>query len=54
MLQQLKASLRRYVWLLFILWCVLAVGFWQQSKQTIQMLSTVNELGSKIEEVRNF
>jgi HPt (histidine-containing phosphotransfer) domain-containing protein len=53
-LQQLKASLRRYVWLLFILWCVLAVGFWQQSKQTIQMLSTVNELGSKIEEVRNF
>ncbi len=53
-MQQLKAGIRRYVWFLFVLWCVLAVGFWQQSKQTIQMLSTVNELGSKIEEVRNF
>ncbi|MGP8309173.1 Hpt domain-containing protein [Vibrio sp. YIC-376] len=53
-MQQLKAGIRRYVWLLFALWCVLAVGIWQVSKQTIQMISTVNELGSKVEEVRNF
>ncbi len=53
-MQQLKAGIRRYVWFLFVLWCVLTLGIWQQSKQTVQMLSTVNELGSKVEEVRNF
>ncbi|MBR9789479.1 MAG: Hpt domain-containing protein [Vibrionaceae bacterium] len=53
-MQQLKAGIRRYVWFLFVLWCVLAVGIWQQSKQTVQLLSTVNELGRKVEEVRNF
>lgn len=53
-MQQLKAGIRRYVWFLFALWCAFAVGIWQLSKQTIQTISTVNELGSKVEEVRNF
>ncbi len=37
-----------------MLWCVLALGIWLQAKQTIQTISTVNELGSKVEEVRHF
>lgn len=53
-MQQLKAGIRRYVWFLFALWCALAAGIWHLSQQTIQTISTVNELGSKVEEVRNF
>nr|WP_321459916.1 Hpt domain-containing protein [uncultured Vibrio sp.] len=53
-MRQLKAGIRRYVWFLFVLWCAFALGIWHQTKQTVQMLSTVNELGSKVEEVRHF
>lgn len=49
-----KEGMRRFVWFWFVLWCVLALGIWLQAKQTIQTISTVNELGSKVEEVRHF
>ncbi|KLE23231.1 histidine phosphotransferase [Vibrio diabolicus] len=51
---KLKEGMRRFVWFWFVLWCVLALGIWLQAKQTIQTISTVNELGSKVEEVRHF
>lgn len=54
MLLKLKEGMRRFVWFWFVLWCVLALGIWLQAKQTIQTISTVNELGSKVEEVRHF
>lgn len=54
MLLKLKEGIRRFVWFWFVLWCVLALGIWLQAKQTIQTISTVNELGSKVEEVRHF
>ncbi|MEN2270459.1 Hpt domain-containing protein [Vibrio diabolicus] len=53
-LLKLKEGMRRFVWFWFVLWCVLALGIWLQAKQTIQTISTVNELGSKVEEVRHF
>ncbi|MFH4854570.1 Hpt domain-containing protein [Vibrio diabolicus] len=53
-LLKLKEGMRRFVWFWFVLWCVLALGIWLQAKQTIQTISTVNELGSKAEEVRHF
>ncbi|MFH4490155.1 Hpt domain-containing protein [Vibrio diabolicus] len=53
-LLKLKEGIRRFVWFWFVLWCVLALGIWLQAKQTIQTISTVNELGSKVEEVRHF
>lgn len=54
MLLKLKEGMGRFVWFWFVLWCVLALGIWLQAKQTIQTISTVNELGSKVEEVRHF
>jgi len=53
-LLNLKEGIGRFVWFGFILWCVLALGIWLQAKQTIQTISTVNELGSKVEGVRHF
>ncbi|MCS0436672.1 Hpt domain-containing protein [Vibrio diabolicus] len=53
-LLKLKEGMGRFVWFWFVLWCVLALGIWLQAKQTIQTISTVNELGSKVEEVRHF
>ncbi|MFH4499260.1 Hpt domain-containing protein [Vibrio diabolicus] len=53
-LLKLIEGMRRFVWFWFVLWCVLALGIWLQAKQTIQTISTVNELGSKVEEVRHF
>ncbi|MCV5868700.1 hypothetical protein OFN61_25910, partial [Escherichia coli] len=53
-MHQLRAGIKRIIWFLFILWCVFSATLWFQAKQTMQTLSTLNELGSKVEEVRNF
>jgi HPt (histidine-containing phosphotransfer) domain-containing protein len=52
-LQQLKEGIRRVVWILFVVWCAFAVGIWLQAQQTMRTMSTVDELGSKVDEVRN-
>lgn len=53
-MHQLRAGIKRIIWFLFILWCVFSATLWFQAKQAMQTLSTLNELGSKVEEVRNF
>ncbi|GLR03646.1 histidine phosphotransferase [Vibrio hyugaensis] len=53
MLQQLKEGIRRVVWILFVVWFGFAVGVWLQAQQTMRTMSTVDELGSKVDEVRN-
>lgn len=50
---QFKEGIRRSAWFLFAAWCVFAVGIWLQAQQTIRTISTVDELSSKIDEVRN-
>ncbi|WP_051118360.1 Hpt domain-containing protein [Vibrio campbellii] len=50
---QFKEGMRRAVWLLFAVWCVFAVGIWLQAQQTIRTISTIDELSSKVDEVRN-
>ncbi|WP_199435840.1 Hpt domain-containing protein [Vibrio owensii] len=50
---QLKEGIRRAVWLLFAVWCAFAVGIWLQAQQTIRTISTIDELSSKVDEVRN-
>lgn len=52
-MQQLKEGIRRVVWILFVVWCVFAAGVWLQAQQTMRTISTVDELGSKVDEVRN-
>ncbi|MGI9949348.1 Hpt domain-containing protein [Vibrio hyugaensis] len=52
-MQQLKEGIRRVVWILFVVWCAFAVGIWLQAQQTMRTMSTVDELGSKVDEVRN-
>lgn len=50
---QFKEGIRRAVWLLFVVWCAFAVGIWLQAQQTIRTISTIDELSSKVDEVRN-
>lgn len=50
---QFKEGIRRAVWLLFAVWCAFAVGIWLQAQQTIRTISTIDELSSKVDEVRN-
>ncbi|WP_399425039.1 Hpt domain-containing protein [Vibrio campbellii] len=50
---QFKEGIRRSAWFLFAAWCVFAVSIWLQAQQTIRTISTVDELSSKIDEVRN-
>ncbi|MHA2706058.1 Hpt domain-containing protein [Vibrio owensii] len=50
---QFKEGMRRAVWLLFAVWCAFAVGIWLQAQQTIRTISTIDELSSKVDEVRN-
>lgn len=50
---QFKEGIRRSVWLLFAVCCAFAVGIWLQAQQTIRTISTIDELSSKVDEVRN-
>ncbi len=52
-LLKFKEGVRRWAWILFTMWCVLALGIWMQAQQTAYTISTVDKLNSKIDEVRH-
>jgi HPt (histidine-containing phosphotransfer) domain-containing protein len=50
---QARSVLRRFSWLLFVLWSIVSVVLWTSYRSTEQSVKAVDELGTKIDEVRN-
>ena len=50
---QARSVLRRFSWLLFVIWSIAAVALWTSYRSTEQSVKAVDELGTKIDEVRN-